>query len=297
MFFTNLENFFKTILNGIFGVSTLYYYTIGAILLFAFLYLIGFFAALCGRLSRIKKAERFFLKNPSIETAHEAIERMPKEIKSAYYAAKAKGKHNPAFSLKYDTCVKTPYAFSFCSKFSKYSFVLTVLMSLLAFSFFSLAANYTGKAGFLSHMWYVLFGYAVAGILGTGLAAIIASSRYKRASRRFVNFSEQFININAQAGGYPDIDSESENIQNSENTHQPAQATSYPDSDINNADELVARINILSKENASVTTLKEAAYQLQQERVKPENANPISQRKLNDALNILIKAMSAAIKK
>lgn len=283
-----VEKFFKMILDFLFDFRPLYYYTIEAVALFAALYLIGFIASFCGKLSAIKKAEKILLSDPCAETAEESIERMPAQVRAAFYTAKLKGKKNPAAALTYDVCVKTPYAFSVASKFTKYSFILTLLLSFFAYAFFTLGASYTGEAGFISHMNYVMFGYAVAGLIGTGIAAIISFSRYRRASKRYVAYSEQLVQIYAaQSGTDPYVESNQ--------TYAGAELNETETGTLS-ADELIVRINTLSSENASIGSLKEAAYMLQQERVKPENANPVQQRKLNDALNVLIKAMSNAVK-
>ncbi|MDE7394777.1 MAG: hypothetical protein K2M95_01490 [Clostridiales bacterium] len=63
------------------------------------------------------------------------------------------------------------------------------------------------------------------------------------------------------------------------------------------ADEVIALIDKISREGAPLSTMKEAALQLQKERAKPENKTPETQRKLNEALATLLKAMSGANKK
>ncbi|MCH5161032.1 MAG: hypothetical protein J1G04_03275 [Clostridiales bacterium] len=60
------------------------------------------------------------------------------------------------------------------------------------------------------------------------------------------------------------------------------------------ADEVIARIDQISREGAPRETMREVATLLQKERAKPENKTPEQQKKLNDALSKLLKAMSAA---
>ncbi|MCL2370284.1 MAG: hypothetical protein FWC80_03560 [Firmicutes bacterium] len=62
-------------------------------------------------------------------------------------------------------------------------------------------------------------------------------------------------------------------------------------------EDIVKRIDQISQEGAPLATMKEVAILLQQERAKPENKSPEQQRKLNEALSALLKAMSAASKK
>jgi len=71
---------------------------------------------------------------------------------------------------------------------------------------------------------------------------------------------------------------------------KPAGGTAKPE-------DIIARIDKISKEGAPLTTMKEVALLLQQERAKPENKTPEQQRKLNEALAALLKAMSTATKK
>lgn len=61
-------------------------------------------------------------------------------------------------------------------------------------------------------------------------------------------------------------------------------------------EDVIARIEQIDKEGAPLSTMKEVALLLQKERAKPENKTPDQQRKLNEALSKLLKAMSAARK-
>lgn len=72
---------------------------------------------------------------------------------------------------------------------------------------------------------------------------------------------------------------------------QPAPAGS------SSADEVIARIDQIEREGASREAMREVATQLQKERAKPENKTPEQQKRLNEALSKLLKAMSAASKK
>ncbi|MCM1368344.1 MAG: hypothetical protein NC184_06020 [Roseburia sp.] len=62
-------------------------------------------------------------------------------------------------------------------------------------------------------------------------------------------------------------------------------------------DDVVARIEQISREGASRETMREVATVLQKERAKPENKTPEQQKKLNEALSKLLKAMSASARK
>lgn len=72
---------------------------------------------------------------------------------------------------------------------------------------------------------------------------------------------------------------------------EPAQSGS------DSASEVINRIEQISREGAPLSTMKEVALLLQKERAKPENKTPEQQRKLNEALATLLKAMSAANRK
>lgn len=63
------------------------------------------------------------------------------------------------------------------------------------------------------------------------------------------------------------------------------------------ADDVIARIEQIDRDGAPRETMREVAQLLQKERAKPENKTPEQQKKLNEALSKLLKAMSAASKK
>ncbi len=63
------------------------------------------------------------------------------------------------------------------------------------------------------------------------------------------------------------------------------------------AQDVLARIDAISREGAPIATMKEVALQLQRERGKPENNSPELQQKFKEALSTLLKAMSTASKK
>lgn len=77
----------------------------------------------------------------------------------------------------------------------------------------------------------------------------------------------------------------------------PAPAQAAPSAATSSADEVIARIETIKREGAPITAMKEVALALQKERAKPENKTPEMQRKLNEALAALLKAMSSANKK
>ena len=74
-------------------------------------------------------------------------------------------------------------------------------------------------------------------------------------------------------------------------TPPPSQSSSQ------SADDIIQKIEKISKEGAPLASMKEVAMLLQQERAKPENKSPEQQQKLNAALSMLLKAMSTAGKK
>lgn len=63
------------------------------------------------------------------------------------------------------------------------------------------------------------------------------------------------------------------------------------------ADDVIARIEAIARDGAPRETMREVATMLQKERAKPENKTPEQQKRLNEALSKLLKAMSAASKK
>lgn len=63
------------------------------------------------------------------------------------------------------------------------------------------------------------------------------------------------------------------------------------------ADDVIAQIEKIDRDGAPRETMREVATLLQRERAKPENKTPEQQKKLNEALSKLLKAMSAASRK
>ena len=79
---------------------------------------------------------------------------------------------------------------------------------------------------------------------------------------------------------------------------QPQQAqAARPAATNTSADDVIARIEQIDRDGAPRETMREVAQLLQKERAKPENKTPEQQKKLNEALSKLLKAMSAASKK
>lgn len=63
------------------------------------------------------------------------------------------------------------------------------------------------------------------------------------------------------------------------------------------ADDVIAQIEKIDRDGAPRETMREVATLLQRERAKPENKTPEQQRRLNEALAALLKAMSSATKR
>ncbi len=80
-------------------------------------------------------------------------------------------------------------------------------------------------------------------------------------------------------------------------TPPPVQEAPAAASGGSSADGVIARIEQINRDGAPLATMKEVALLLQQERAKPENKTPEQQRKLNEALSSLLKAMSSATRK
>ena len=60
------------------------------------------------------------------------------------------------------------------------------------------------------------------------------------------------------------------------------------------AENVIEQIEQIDRNGAPLPVMKEVAMLLQKERAKPENKTPEQQKKLNEALSKLLKAMSAA---
>ena len=71
-----------------------------------------------------------------------------------------------------------------------------------------------------------------------------------------------------------------------------AQQQAAPSTGSASVDEVIAKIDQIDREGGTREAMREVAAQLQKERAKPENRTPELQRKLNEALSKLLKAMS-----
>lgn len=74
------------------------------------------------------------------------------------------------------------------------------------------------------------------------------------------------------------------------------QAAAKPQGGSSSADAVIAQIEKIEREGATREVMRDVATLLQKERAKPENKTPEQQKRLNDALSKLLKAMSAAAK-
>lgn len=77
----------------------------------------------------------------------------------------------------------------------------------------------------------------------------------------------------------------------------PPQAAQAQPAGNSSVDDVIAKIEQIDREGAPRETMREVATLLQKERAKPENKTPEQQRRLNEALSKLLKAMSAATKR
>ena len=82
-----------------------------------------------------------------------------------------------------------------------------------------------------------------------------------------------------------------------EDTQQQAAQPKAAPAGGTSADDVIAQIEKIDRDGAPRETMREVATLLQRERAKPENKTPEQQKKLNEALSKLLKAMSAASRK
>lgn len=76
-----------------------------------------------------------------------------------------------------------------------------------------------------------------------------------------------------------------------------AQPAAAADAGSSSVDAVIAQIDNIERNGATREAMREVATQLQKERAKPENKTPERQKRLNEALSKLLKAMSAASRK
>ncbi|MDE7464160.1 MAG: hypothetical protein K2M48_03930 [Clostridiales bacterium] len=99
----------------------------------------------------------------------------------------------------------------------------------------------------------------------------------------------------AQAAAQAAAQAQAAQAQAAQNRAAQTQATAAHGS--SSADDIIARIEQIDREGAPRETMREVATLLQKERSKPENKTPEQQKKLNEALSKLLKAMSSANRK
>lgn len=227
------------------------------------------------------------------KNAAACIKTMPQAVVSAFNRAETLG-GNPADFMSAEACVSVPYRVSAMSKLAFINFCSTVFLAVLGQS---LAAYW----GILDVPVNTTLLILICGAVLTFAAAVIGAVSYRSSMRVYTDFvavlSRAYADRKpapapaaADASFVPPV------------APQPAAPAAYtapqpaaPYAEVRPVvpeEDVVARIDRISREGAPLSVMREVALLLQQERAKPENKTPEQQRRLNEALSKLLKAMS-----
>ena len=258
--------------------------------LLGFVFLVSFIAALGNKERRkFKKGVRILVQSGGNNTDG-AMKAMPQAVSRAYNRAETLG-GNPADFMTHEACVSVPFRVSVMSKLTLVNFCSTVFIALLA----QFLMAYYSVTGTVNAPLLVL----VCGGVLTVVSAIISAASYRASVRRYNDFvavlgraynDRKAASAPAPASALAPVEQRTESP-----VCQPAPAVpaAYPDSrPVVPEEDVVARIDRISREGAPLSVMREVALLLQQERAKPENKTPEQQRRLNEALSKLLKAMS-----
>lgn len=238
------------------------------------------------------------------KNAAACIRTMPQAVVSAFNRAETLG-GNPADFMSAEACVSVPYRVSAMSKLAFINFCSTVFLAVLGQS---LVAYWDILATPINVTLLIL----ICGAVLTFAAAIIGAVSYRNSMRDYTGFvavlsrayadripasvrpapaaaDAQFVPPApaVQPAAYAPVAPQPA-------VTQPA-APAAPYAEVRPVvpeEDVVARIDRISREGAPLSVMREVALLLQQERAKPENKTPEQQRRLNEALSKLLKAMS-----
>lgn len=250
------------------------------------------------------KERRMFKRGAKTVAAGGHADEMPPSVARAFRRAQTLGR-SPADFLSLEGCVTAPYRASAMSRLGRINFCATLFIAF--FGAMLCAAAEARLYGAVIESWAewqtVYMGLPIL-LAGGGLlsliAAIIGAASYRSSVKAYNSMMEK---LNAEYMTATPAATPAETAPaapapafepDTHVTFRPAatpaeteaRAAAMPEEDV------VARIDRISREGAPVSVMREVALLLQQERAKPENKTPEQQRRLNEALSKLLKAMS-----
>lgn len=247
------------------------------------------------------------------KNAAACIKTMPQAVVSAFNRAETLG-GNPADFMSAEACVSVPYRVSAMSKLAFINFCSTIFLAVLGQS---LVAYWDILATPANVTLLIL----ICGAVLTFAAAIIGAVSYRNSMRDYTGFvavlSRAYADRKPASVSAPAATADAQFVPPAPAVQpvayapvapqpaapaapaaytapQPA-APAAPYAEVRPVvpeEDVVARIDRISREGAPLSVMREVALLLQQERAKPENKTPEQQRRLNEALSKLLKAMS-----
>lgn len=232
------------------------------------------------------------------KNAAACIRTMPQAVVSAFNRAETLG-GNPADFMSAEACVSVPYRVSAMSKLAFINFCSTIFLAVLGQS---LVAYWDILATPVNVTLLIL----ICGAVLTFAAAIIGAVSYRNSMRDYTGFVAVLSRAYADRIPAPAVQPAAyAPVAPQPAVTQPAAPAAYaapqpaapaaPYAEVRPVvpeEDVVARIDRISREGAPLSVMREVALLLQQERAKPENKTPEQQRRLNEALSKLLKAMS-----
>lgn len=232
------------------------------------------------------------------KNAAACIRTMPQAVVSAFNRAETLG-GNPADFMSAEACVSVPFRVSAMSKLAFINFCSTIFLAVLGQS---LVAYWDILATPVNVTLLIL----ICGAVLTFAAAIIGAVSYRNSMRDYTGFVAVLSRAYADRIPAPAVQPAAyAPVAPQPAVTQPAAPAAYaapqpaapaaPYAEVRPVvpeEDVVARIDRISREGAPLSVMREVALLLQQERAKPENKTPEQQRRLNEALSKLLKAMS-----
>lgn len=268
------------------------------------LFVIGLFITLFGgKINKFRRSAKKIVKQGSYCDCDESLKKVPSELK-LLCCNNDSGISDSSVGVSASAMVNTSFATSFASKFATFMLISSIIVGAIAFAMI----KYVITKGITDWSNTVPVLIMAAGLFLTLVAAIIMACVKRSADKRLDNLLCTLYNCDCESCNAAD-EHDSEGVQqefdlsglmraveptsieqsNAINNHIDSAEDFAPTTpDYSAVNEVIEKINRISKEGADKSEIKEVALQLQSERAKPENKDPEIFKRLSDALTTLL---------
>ncbi len=222
-----------------------------------------------------------------------AADKLPGHVRQRFYEQQATG-GNAEELLSYEICVKRTMSASMVSKAPGGFKLFLILYTLASYIVLSLARGETPAALSLDiSALFPTFVILAFGFLGYWALIAIRKNKGKKAALAFDGLLKEIDRQTlekeeAQAAAAP-VAPVAQQATASAYVEREDVKVGAPSASI---DELIERINKMAETGGSLSEIRACQKQLKEERRKPDNQGVDTQRKLNDALAVLITVMN-----